>query len=156
MATDWIVPTTADVVKYLTKAGIDASNFQNDFAGSKRLEGPTGILAGSVAKVRGAIWSGRKVRLSATAGSVPPEAVEHVLVMCVPALAAGMGSPLATFIQSDFYKDMLTEARDFLKLCREGLEVQGPTDPTTGGGGPLATVVASGGDRLTRDNTEGL
>lgn len=154
MATDWIVPTSADVQKYLDQYVIDANN-KLDSAGAKRLDGPTGILASVVAKIRGAIYAGGTVQLSATAGSVPPEAMEHVMVMCIPPLAAGLASPMAKFVDSDMFKGLIDEAREFLKLCREGMAVQEAPD-ASGGGGQTAVTVINPGDRLTRDVMEGL
>lgn len=154
MAT-WIVPTKNDVANYIAQQAIDAANDPTTSGSLSRLEGASGILAGVVAKFRGAIHAGGASSVSATAGSVPPEAVEHVLVMCVAALGAGMGSPLANFIHSDLFKSMLEDAREWLKLAREGMRVQGPDDPQAGGAS-LATVVASGGERLTRDSVEGF
>lgn len=144
-----------DVKSYVAKYVIDGSN-DPEVLGYSRLEGDRGIIASVVAKFRGAIYAGKKTPLSATANSVPPEAVEHVLVMCVAALAAGMGTALASFVQSDFFKGMLDEAREWLKLARDGMLVQPATDPETGGGVQLPTVVIDPGERLTRDLVEGF
>lgn len=154
MAT-WIVVAKDDVANYIAQQVVDSAN-DPTVLGLSRLEGDKGIIASVVAKFRGAVFAGGATELSATDGSVPPEAVEHVLVMCVAALAAGMGSPLASFVQSDFFKGMLDEAREWLKLARDGLEVQGPDDPSAGSGASLPTVVINPGDRLTRDLVEGF
>lgn len=153
--TAWIVVAKDDVANYIAQQVMDAAN-DPTVLGLSRLEGEKGIIASVVAKFRGAIWAGKRVSLSATAGSVPPEAVEHVLVMCVRALAAGMANPLATFVASDFFKAMLDEATEWLKLAREGMEVQGPTDPETSGSLSLPTVVVDPGERMTRDLVEGF
>lgn len=152
---DWIVIEKADVAKYIAQQVIDASDDPTVLSLS-RLEGEKGIIASVVAKFRGAIVAGGVTSLSGTEGSVPPEAVEHVLVMCIRALAAGMANPLATFVNSEFFKGMLDEATEWLKLAREGMEVQSPDDPDSTGGASLPTVVINPGPRLTRDLVEGF
>jgi len=151
MAT-WQIPTAADVQTLMHSGVIAAGNEKDDQTSNERLPGLLGLV---VARVRGAIDAGGKVALSATEGSVPPEGMFHTIVLTVNALSASTPD-LARFALGDAFQKLVQGAEDWLKAVQEGkMMVSEPGDPVTGGV-QLATVVESGGERLTRELCVGL
>ena len=151
MSAAWTVPTKDNVQDFMAVAVLDGTN-ATPFGGSERI---SQVLAAVVARVRGAIEAGGKVGLSATAMSVPPEAVQHTLVLTAEAMVASTPQ-VDRFTMGDAFVRMVERAEKWLQDVQSG-DVE-PTEATDEASSPaqLATVVISGGTRLTRDDFDGL
>jgi hypothetical protein len=114
----------------MAKGVVDASSSQDEAQGTERL---TAVLAGVVARVRGAIRKGGHTPVSLTASSVPPEAVQHVWTLALSALS--LTTPdLARYTETDAFKAARTAAEDWLKDVsdrKDGAETDYPSDPDT-------------------------
>lgn len=99
----------------------------------------TGVIAGTVARIRGAIQSAGRQPLSATAGTVPPEAQQHAAVLSVAALAASRPQ-MAAFVDADGHTTGFGKLFDIAEAWLDSInpddkgkvaqQVAPPTDPT--------------------------
>ena len=141
MATNWVTPEGAHIVKVLQRAVMSKANentgsdLQPNQTFDPELENRCGEqVRFAVAEFRAAINKGGQFPISVTVGTVAPEHEAHALnlaayrvIVSTPNLGMflltdkGMSSPFAMF-----YK----EAQDELKRLREGESFTLPTDPT--------------------------
>jgi len=125
-----IASVVADAKKLEAFLQIMVLNAANpmDAQGAKRADN---LLPIEVARFRGAIATGNRVALSATALTIPPEAEKHLLVIVCQSLATSVPQ-LSEFVQSDRFKDMVDKAEDWLEAVRKGeLVPTAPIDPDT-------------------------
>jgi hypothetical protein len=108
-----------------------------------------------VAQFRAAIRTGNRVALSKTAGSVPPEAKAHVLVMTAEAIVVNTPRLVGYIVlegENGPMARMIAAARKFLTDCAtKGLSVTVPQDPdpTTLPSGTIWGDAAGTGDENT-------
>lgn len=122
--TNWAVPTVDDVNTVMNTFVVGSANEQ--FAsGDVRV---TKLLSLCVNIVRGAIGVGGRSPISLTPGSVPPEAVDVVLMLVVERLINSTPR-LAKFVESDWAGWTIKDARDWVKEVRQGQAVTQPADP---------------------------
>jgi hypothetical protein len=130
MATNWYAPTVGDLQLFLPQAVLTATDQVPD--GQDTSQGRNAkMLALQIARVRGTIQKVGRQALSLTAGSVPPEAQQHVLVLAVKALPTAASAELARYMENPEFKELCDEARDWLKGVAEGkVTVMDASDPT--------------------------
>lgn len=123
MATNWTIPVVNDFKVFLAGVAVEAASKQQDEPAwyQKQVD----ILAATVERIRGAIRTAGRTRLSLTAGSIPPEARQHCFALTAQAL---LGSSLTIRITEDYGK-LITSADDWLKGVEEGRAVTSPADP---------------------------
>lgn len=128
----WQVPAASDLQTVLT--GIVTNTADESLVGGNR---STLAISGAVARVRGAIRKGRKTPLSQTAGSVPPEAFIHTLVLAVNILVGAKPTLIQSVIgpnggvYTPFY-NMRDEAKKWLEDTAAGRPTDPPSDPDPG------------------------
>jgi hypothetical protein len=128
VTSDWVIPTVDDVQKLLASVVVNAVN-ELDSGGVNVLDGPNGILAMVVNQVRGEMASANRVPLSLKKTAVPPEAVKHVLILCVEALMVRQPQ-MVQFTNSEQMGWTIKASRDWLKTAREtGSNFSTPSDP---------------------------
>lgn len=146
MATNWKTPSISDLSAFMNAAVLNGAQASSTI--QER------VLGFQVAKIRGTILNAGRCPLAVTAGTVPPEAEEHALVLAVRALTAG--SPLlAPVVEAGAGKTgfgrAVDDAEEWLKSVRKGQSVTPATDPTGADGvtavsavNPAAASVRSG------------
>lgn len=138
MATNWKVPTGADLNKVLSVAVVTQAN-QNtangtapndpldDTAATRRDE----LVAMAVEEVRGAIQSAGRQPLSVTEGAVPASAVAHTLYLAAwRLLMSTPGVPMVVIGEQAAARRFYDDAVKFLDALRKGNTIERPTDPT--------------------------
>ncbi len=111
----------ADVVRNAASAFSDATN-------AGRI-GP--LLSMEVDRIRGAIRANIRNRVSATAGTLPPEAKLHCYTLTV---RAAIGSVPGLYSINDTkteFGERCKIAEDWIKAVEEGCQVTQPSDPDT-------------------------
>lgn len=93
-----------------------------DSAGDKTAK----VLTVLIQRVRGTIAAAGVSPVSANEQGVPPEGLQHVLVLCVGALLSG--APNLDFLLAGEFGKMLTDAREWIKAVRDGLKVTIPDE----------------------------
>lgn len=138
MATDWTVPTRADLYKVLSVLVADQAN-QNTAWGTKAsdpydkdaADRMGDQLAMAVAELRGTIKAVRRFPLSVTAGAVPPSSVPHVLHLAAwRLLMSTPGVPMVVIGEQAAARRFYDDAVKFLDKIRAGGAVETPSDPT--------------------------
>lgn len=136
MTIDWIVPTVDDLRTVLSSVVL------NPAADIGNPSGPTNQLALDlvVERWRGAIRTAGRIPVSLTAGSVPPEHKQHVLVLTVWQLVCSQPKLAQTVTEA--FKTLVDKAEEALKDVDEGKEGATPSypsdpDTTTASTGPV-------------------
>jgi hypothetical protein len=123
----WVAPASASLEAFLQSFVINAAN-PMDAQGAKRADN---LIPRAVSRVRAAIATGNRIPLSQTAGSVPPEAEWHVLVIVAESLATSVPQ-LAEFVESERFQRMATDAKEWIRSVEKGeLAPSYPTNPDT-------------------------
>jgi len=127
MPTNWVVPTVADISDVFAQPAIDKASGIGAIDTSTKL---ANIIALVVARVRNTIANNsRGHQVSATAGSVPPEAKQYCLLMAVRQLIDSVPAMAGAIGMSDNFNTLYTEAKDWLQYVQDGGSVLNPTDP---------------------------
>jgi hypothetical protein len=127
MATNWVVPIVADISDVFAQPAIDKAAGIGAIDTSTKL---ANILALVVARVRNTIANNsRGHQVSMTAGSVPPESKQFVLVMAARQLVDSIPGMSATIADGENFKSLNAKAEDWIKAVSEGASVSSPTDP---------------------------
>lgn len=131
--TNWVSICKTDVIPVLDQLVTNPVDTLIDPSNPQGLTRLDWAIINNVAIVLGAIRSGGVVPLSLTPGVVPIEARQHVVVMAAMACTAAKPNlvqvivgPMGVYAPLN---DMLKKAWDFVKACREGLNVEPPIDP---------------------------
>ncbi len=131
MATNWIVPIAADLSIVLAQPVIDkAIEVGNDSTKIAKM------LVVVVARVRGVIKNNSRNQVSATAGSIPPESKQHVLILTAHQLIDSIPGMSATMATSEEFAKLYTKAEDWLTDIKKGGRVTVPNDPDADLAGP--------------------
>ncbi len=134
MATNWVVPTAADLRKVLANPVVDKLNQAGEEGSAPRA---AAILALVVKRFRGVIKNNSRNQISATAGSIPDECELHVLALTARILINSIPTASSTLgVTDDFLAALCTPAEDWLKSVRDGYRVTVPTDPESELAGP--------------------
>ncbi len=114
----WVVPDAEDAESFLEEAVLAAlkDNGDDDQAGGRL----TKHLAMQVARVRGAVNNARRQALSATAGTVPPEAEAHVWTLAVQAMAAAVAGVAKYVADNEAWRDQVKAAQAWLDKVNSG------------------------------------
>lgn len=125
MTAAWTVLTAEDVKKFMSSAVVLATNEDIFTNGVGRVSMMTDTV---VKRIRAAIGTANRVPLSATTGSIPPEAEQHALVMIAAQLSASVPQ-LNDFVASAAFKLMHEKAEDWMSEVHKGLNITRPSDP---------------------------
>ena len=130
MATNWIVPSTGDVTTVLTTllTGASPANVQTET--NSRLPA---ALAMVVNRITGVIATQNR-SVSATVGTVPPEAQQHAAYLTAMIVAAAMPAVYTVLTQQpgggkSLFIMMWEKAEKWLEDVSKGMAVTAPTDP---------------------------
>ena len=127
LTANWIVPVNADVAAYLDQAVVGAS--ANLTANDSAQAALTALMTNMVLQVRAAIGTGNRTPLSGTAGSIPPESKDYLLVMVAGRLMGRIPS-MAAWAGSDEFKAQRKCATEWLEKVQAGeLSVTWPSNP---------------------------
>ncbi len=126
MATNWIVPVSDDLSIVLAQPVIDKAIEVGKVDASTTV---ADVLALVVARVRGVIRNNSRNQLSATAGSIPPESKQHVLILTARQLIDAIPGMSATMATSEEFGKLYTKAEDWLTDIKKGGNVTVPSDP---------------------------
>lgn len=124
---NWVVPTSNDLVDCFGSIFVEQDSGE-DFDPTAAANAWLPII---VAQIRGAILTGNRAGLSKTAGSVPPEAKIHTLVLVAEAIIVNTPRLVGYIVTEGENGPMarqITAARSFLAQCVKGLSVTPPTD----------------------------
>lgn len=151
--TDWIAPQVQDLEKVLSQLVLNATErMKNQPMGASNSRG-TENLRMAVARVRAAILAGGQSALSQTAGSVPPEAEQHALMLAARAMTGStpnVGSVVVSISGGVYspFDTLVKAAEKWLADVQSGAVI--PTNPTNpqqaGDGAELAPVGDAYGD----------
>lgn len=121
LMSNWAVPSSADLAVVMNTQVLLPTS-----------PNAVAALALAVGRVRGTIQTAGRVPVSVTAGSVPPEALQHALVLTV-ALLTGAFPNLASLVDADGGKtgfgQLVEQAEQWLDRIEKGASCIGPTDP---------------------------
>lgn len=153
MATaDWVVITVEDLDDYLVGAQLTAIN--EAALATDQLDRFTKTMQDVAYRIRNKIKSCPQNIVSATPYAIPPELKWAACYLIIEAMQVGLPLPLTENQVTQIAKAVT--ALDRVADCKDA--VTNPTDPESLDvqSGSLATVVISGGTRLTRDLMEGF
>lgn len=141
MATNWKTPAPADLQKVMSAlvlGATDANTSPNaapnapiDPNAARRQQD---TLTLTIQNIRGAIQNTGRYPLSVTPGSVPPEAEQYALVLAADIMTAA--TPRMDMVVASVtgmyvpWKDLVKDAKTWLKSVQDGDSVTTPTDPT--------------------------
>lgn len=141
MAQTWQAPTGDDLWQVVSRpvvlkseedsaGGTPSSNDFNDTLDTRASKAVEHV----VAEVRGAIEATGRYPLSLTAGTVPPEGVQHVLALAAWRLAMPTPKLLAVILNEGGVfapiNQLVKDAKEWLQGLREGKAFVLPEDPT--------------------------
>ncbi len=112
MNIDWPEPTADDVTTFMLSVVVNRTK-QDD--GSVE-----DVLTKVVQRVRGTVAAGALTPLSANVAGVPPEAVQHTLILTVNALIAS--TPNLQFVTKDVFDKQVATAERWLDRVGQSLQ----------------------------------
>jgi hypothetical protein len=118
MATLWIEPNKDDVSVFMSSSVVGVAQTDEQTVPK--------ILAAVVQRIRGTIIAGGMTPPSKKATEVPPEAVQHALVLTVFALVAS--KPNFQFVTADSFEKQRLAAEKWLDAVAAGRPVTFPKD----------------------------
>lgn len=120
---NWVVPTVADLKLVLVQPALDKAGSIG--ANETKLQDTLSLVVDSVRNlIRN---NSRTHQISLTAGSVPPEGKNHVLVLAARQLIDSVPTMTSAIDQKDQLYDT---AKDWLDYLRLGGSVTPPDDPS--------------------------
>jgi hypothetical protein len=142
MATNWIVPTAANLNKILSQLVLNATNANTnnpDTANSpidtSNTTRDSDCLQMVINQIRSAIIIGGREPLSVTTNAIPPEAEQHALVLAANLMTAATPNVSLVVVSPNGsiyapFGDLVKEAKKWIIDVRTGLNIVNPSDPT--------------------------